>query len=235
MKYPVDKEYYIKKKSELLDKFEADVKLWSPLVLKQYGEIQAYKIMLEARQNFESLIPQIPYIGGDENNFTRNLVDSVRYLALYTAMKKFDKNAEETGKVIYDAYLTKISRPQLPIPPSEWLSPEQLLERSRQGAIRSQERRYPGDYVYTFVAGDGKEFDNGLDFTECASLKFYHAQDADEFLPYYCYLDFLAGKVRGFGFTRTMTLHEGHGKCNHRFKASGKTKADWPPPFLKRK
>lgn len=235
MAYPIEKKYYTRKKLELLDKFEAVVKLWSPLLLKQYGEIQAYKTILEARQEFENLIPQIPYIGGDENNFTKNLVDSVRYLALYNAMKKFDRTVEEVGKIIYDGYLKKISRPQPPIPPDQWLTPEQLLERSRKGAARSQERRYPGDYVYTFVAGDGKKFDNGSDFTECASLKFYHAQGADELLPYYCYLDFVAGKVRGFGFTRTKTMSEGDKICNHRFKTGGKTKAGWPPPFLKRK
>lgn len=236
MAYPIDKEYYVKRKDELLEKFEVDVKCWSPFLLKQYGEIQAYKTLLEARQNFESLIPNIPYIGGDENNFTKNLVDSVRYLALYNAMKKFDRTVEEVGKIIYDGYLKKVSeQPRLLIPPDQWLSPEQLLERSRKAAIRSQERRYPGDYVYTYIVGDGKEFDYGFDFTECASLKLYHIHGAGEFLPYYCYLDFVAGKVRGFGFTRTMTLHEGHEKCNHRFKTGGKTKAGWPPPFLKRK
>jgi hypothetical protein len=235
MGYPIDKNYYINRQQELLDKFEADMKIWSPLILKDYGEIQAYKILLEARQNFADLIPQIPYIGGDENAFTKNLVDSVRYLALYQAMKNFGKTVTEIGKIIYDGYLAKINGPQPPIPPAQWLTPEQRLEQSKRGAVRSQERHYPGDYVYTFVAGDGKEFDHGFDFTECASLKFYRAQDADELLPYYCYLDFVAAKVRGFGFSRTKTLYEGHGKCNHRFKADGKTEAAWPPPLKKRK
>ncbi len=235
MAYPIDKEYYIRKKPELLDKFEADVKTWRPFLLKQYGEIQAYKILLEAHQEFENLILQIPYIGGDENNLTKNLVDSVRYLALYKVMKNYEKTVEEIGKIIHDGYLVKIRGLQPPIPSSKRLTPEQLLERNKNGAARSQERRYPGDYVYTFVTGDGKNFDNGYDFTECASLKFYHAQGADELLPYYCYLDFVAAEVRGFGFTRTMNLHEGHEKCNHRFKNGGKTKAEWPPPFLKGK
>jgi hypothetical protein len=233
--YPIDKEYYIRKKPELLEKFEEDVKRWSPLLLKQYGEIQWYRILQEARQIFESLIPRIPYIGGDENHYTKHLIDSVRYLALYKAMKQYGKTAEEAGKILYDGFLKKASESQPPIPPSEWLTAEQRLERNRQGAIKSQERRYPGDYVYTFVEGDGQEFDHGLDFTECASQKLYYEHDADEFLPYYCYLDFVAGKVRKFGFTRTMSLPEGHDRCNHRFKAGGKTEADWPPPFLKRK
>ncbi|MHB8105312.1 MAG: L-2-amino-thiazoline-4-carboxylic acid hydrolase [Dehalococcoidales bacterium] len=235
MDYPIDKEYYVKRKPELLEKFEADVKLWTPLILAKYGEIQAYKIIQTAYQHFENLIPQIPYIGGDENNLTKNLIDSVRYLALYQAMKNQGYAVEEIGEIIYEGYLKKISGPQPPIPPAARLTPEQLIEQRQQGAAKSQERRYPGDYVFEFVVGNGKKFDYGYDFTECASLKLYHAQDADELLPYYCYLDFVAGQVRGFGFTRTKTLIEGHGKCNHRFKVGGVTKAPWPPPFLKRK
>ncbi len=205
MVYPIDKDYYIKRRTELFNQFEEDVKRWRPFLLEKYGEIQAYKICIAASEEFEKLIPQIPYIGGDENNLTKNLVDSVRYLALYKAMKNHDIPVEEIGKVIYEGYLKKVGEP-LNIAPGKWLTPEQRLEQSKQGAIRSQEKRYPGDYVYTFVAGDGKRFDHGFDFTECASLKFYHQQDADELLPYYCYLDFVAAEVRGFGFTRTMTL-----------------------------
>ena len=234
MVYPIDKDYYIKRRTELFNQFEEDVKRWRLFLLEQYGEIQSYKILLEAREEFEKLIPQIPYISGDENNLTKNLVDSVRYLALYKAMKNYEIPVAEIGKVIYEGYLKKVGEP-LNIAPGKWLTLEQRLEQSKQGATRSQEKRYPGDYVYTFVAGDGKRFDHGFDFTECASLKFYHQQDADELLPYYCYLDFVAAEVRGFGFTRTMTLYEGHSKCNHRFKNGGKTKAGWPPPFLKRK
>ena len=234
MAYPIDNEYYVNKKSELLEKLEEDVKRWNLLLLKQYGEIQSYRILQETRQIFENLIPQIPYIGGDENNFTRHLVNSVRYLALYKAMKEYNKTAEEAGKIIYDAYALKARESQLPVSPSETQTPAQVMRQRKQGAKRSQERRYTGDYVYKFVEGDGEKFDYGFDFTECASQKLYHEHDADEFLPYYCYLDFVAGKVRKFGFSRTMSLPEGHDRCNHRFKSGGKTEADWPPPFLKR-
>jgi hypothetical protein len=232
VKYLIDKNYYVKRKKDLLKEFEKDVKRWSPFLLKEYAEIQTYRIMLTAREEFEKLISQIPYIGGNENAFTKNLVDSVRYLALYKAMKNYDFNVIEIGKIIYEGYLKKASEP-LNIPKDKWLTPEQRLEQSKQGAMRSQEKHYPGDYVYTFVPGDGKKFDHGFDFTECASQKLYHVHGADELLPYYCYLDFVAAEVRDFGFTRTMTLWEGHGRCNHRFKAGRKTKAGWPPPFVK--
>jgi hypothetical protein len=85
--------------------------------------------------------------------------------------------------------------------------------------------------VYEFVVGDGEEFDYGYDFLECAAQKFYHAQDADKFTPFYCFLDYPKSKM---GLSRTMTLAEGHAKCNHRFKEGRKTEFGWPPPFLKK-
>jgi hypothetical protein len=235
MEYPEDDRYYIKRKPELLQKFDEELWIWRPIVIKQYGQKFADKVLREARKEFESLIPAIPYIGGDENRYTNTLIDSVRYLAFYKVMKKRGKTSEETGRILCDAILEQAGSPRPAIPPAERLTPEQLNERRSKAAEKSQERRYSQDYVYTFIIGDGIEFDYGYDFTECASLKFYHAQSADEFLPFYCYLDFIAGKARGVGFSRTMTLPEGCGKCNHRFKIDGETEIEWPPPFLKRK
>jgi hypothetical protein len=176
----------------------------------------------------------MPYIGGDENHYTKYFIESVRYLALYKAMKKHGRTAEETGKILYDAILTRLGKPRPPVPPEENLTREQRNERTKKGGERSQERRYPGDYVYKFVAGDGIKFDRGIDFTECASLKFYHSQEADEFLPFYCYLDYPASRVAGEGFFRTLTMADGDKICNHRFKSGRVTRLVWPPPFLKR-
>jgi len=232
--YPIDKKYYTSRRPELMAQLEADIKIWSPFVFSRCGEIQGYKILLATRRRFKDLVPLIPYIGGEKNRFTKNLVESVRYLALFQAMAEHGQTAEAAGRIIYDAFLVKAKGPRPLIPPAERLTTAQLMERNKRDAELSQERHYPGDYVYSFILGTGKRFDYGFDFTGCASQKFYHTQGADEFLPFYCYLDFAAGQVRGFGFTRTLTLYEGRGKCNHRFKTGGVTKAGWPPPFVKR-
>ena len=102
-------------------------------------------------EEFITMLPQIPYIGGDENHLTGSLVGSVHSLAFYFAMRKHGRNAEEAGKVLYEAGLARRASPQAEIPPFEWLSREQLMERRKKRAERSQERRYPGDYVYEFI------------------------------------------------------------------------------------
>jgi hypothetical protein len=234
MKPAIDKRYYIKRKPELLKKFEEECQLWKPMIIKQYHEEFAGGILWEARQEFEALIPQIPYIGGDKNHLTRSLVESARYLALYKAMKKHSRTAEETGNILYDAILTRMGKPRPLIPPGEWLPKEEFIEQRRKRAEKAKELKYPGNYVFEFVIGDGQEFDYGYDYSECAALYFYRAQDAEEFMPFYCYLDFPIARVNGTGLSRTMTMAEGYQKCNHRIKIGAKAKLGWPPPFLKR-
>jgi hypothetical protein len=94
-------------------------------------------------------------------------------------------------------------------------------------ATESQKRLYPDDWVWRFVEGNGREFDYGIDVTECGAFKFFHTQGADELLPYMCRLDFAISEAMGMGLARTMTLAEGGEKCDYRFKRGRKTTQDW--------
>lgn len=230
----VDTEYYTSRKSEWLERLDQDAQRWKPIISQQFGDDFADTLLAEAREEFEALIPEIPYIGGGENHLTGSLIGSARCLALYKAMKARGKTAEETGKILYDAIMSRVGESIPEIPPDQRLTPEQLTERRKKRAERTQLRQYPDDWVYEFVAGDGEKFDYGYNFTECATLKFYHAQGADEFLPFYCFLDFPESRVYGLGLSRTMTLAEGHTICDHRFKKGRKSEQEWPPPFLRR-
>lgn len=230
----VDKKYYVSRKSELLEEFDKNAQYWRQVIVSQYGDDFANTIVRESRVEYEALIPEIPYIGGDENHLTGSLIESAECLALYKAMKARGKTAEETGKILYDTMEVRSGCPSPPIRPSKRLSCEELMRRRRERAEKSQKRRYPGDWVYGFVEGDGREFDYGYDFSECGTRKFYHAQGADEFLAFCCFLDFPKSKASGLALTRTMTIAEGHEKCDHRFKKGRKAEQEWPPPFLER-
>lgn len=137
---------------------------------------------------------------------TWHLVCSTTSLALYKVMKARGIPAKVTGKIIYDAITEQVR--QLPVSPAQPLSPEDIQIKRKQ-AERSQKRRYPGDWVWEFVEGDGVEFDYGYDFTECGTQKFYHKKGADTFLPFFCFFDFATNKASDWGLTRTMTLAEG--------------------------
>ena len=100
---------------------------------------------------------------------------------------------------------------------------KRLRSRMRKRAAESQKRLYPSDYVYTLVEGDGKEFDFGVDYTECATCKFLNLHGAPELAPYICLCDEVYSEAFGWGLVRTTTIAEGSKKCDFRFKRGGKT------------
>lgn len=231
MNGPEGKEYYLSRKSEILTQFETHAKAWRTSLSACYSDEFTDAVLRDAREQYEALIPEIPYIGGDENPMTRHLVRSTTSLVLYKVMKALGMTAEEVGKVIYDAVVEVVS--QLPPLPLKELDAEYIAKEKEQ-ARKSQERCYLEDWVWEFVEGDGMEFDYGYDFLECGTQKFYQAQDADEFLPFYCYLDFVTYRTTGWGFARSMILAEGYKKCDFRWKKGGETRKGWPPPFLEK-
>ena len=229
------RKYYVSRKPEILAVFDEHSRAWKPFLIARYGGDFASTILREARAEEEALIPEIPYIGGDENHMTRHLVRSTTSLSFYKAMKARGRTPKETGKIIYDSVVATVNQPDAPIRHRRKLSLKEIAEREKVRARKSQERIYPGDWVYDFVEGDGVGFDYGIDFLECGTQKLYHAHRADEFLPFYCFLDFPMSKAAGSGLARTMTLAEGYGKCNFRYKRGREDYPDWPPPFLNRK
>ena len=98
-----DRDYYASRQSSILALFDDHAMALRPLLARQYGDEFASTVLWQARERHEALIPDIPYIGGDENLMTRHLIRSTSNLAFYQAMKANGKTAEETGKMIYDA------------------------------------------------------------------------------------------------------------------------------------
>jgi hypothetical protein len=230
MGHKLGADYSVSQTAEWLAEFDADAEHLRSFLADAYGQDEADAMLSQARERFVALIPQLPYIGGDENHLTGELVRAARCLAVYQAMQAHGKTAAEAGKVLYDAAAAQAAQPS---PTTQLWTGQELMRRRRERAGRSQRRQYPADWVYTFVPGDGEAFDYGYDFTECAARKLYRAHGADELLPYYCFLDFAVSKAAGLGLRRTMTLAEGHAKCDHRFKRGRPTGQDWPPPCLR--
>jgi hypothetical protein len=166
---------------------------------------------------------------------TRNLVTTAAALALYQPLKGQGVTVEQAGEIIYRAFecqLDAYPRPLLRL--IGWLGfTAPFLQGMRRQARESQKRIYPGDWVYTFVEGDGVGFDYGLDYTECAICKLFQAHDAGELVPYLCVADFAHSRAFDTGLVRTMTLAEGGDRCDFRYKRGREVEQGWPPGFLR--
>lgn len=86
-------------------------------------------------------------------------------------------------------------------------------------AWRSQLRIYPEDYIFTFVKGDGVDFDWGLNYTQCPNVTLYKRHGAADLVyPLVCTMDYVAGKALFEGYLRTMDLATGGSLCDLRWK-----------------
>jgi hypothetical protein len=226
-------EYYLSRKKEIMELYyDLHARAWEPFLVLSYGHKFTEAVLQETRSQYEEFIPTIPYIGGNENWMTHHLIRSTTGLILYKVMKAKGKTAYEVGKIVYGAVEESVKH--IPQVPGHDLTTE-FRDKEIKLARKSQERRWSDDWVWEFVEGDGAEFDYGYDFIECGAQKIYHTLDADEFLPYFCYLDFAMARTPDWGFTRTETLAEWYPRCNPRMKKGGVTEKGWPPPFVRKK
>jgi hypothetical protein len=220
------------------DPFALFVESTREVLAVRFGDDLAETIHTETWQEYQSLLPEVPYIGGEKNLNSGNLLASAYTLAVYRVLQAHGQTTEEVGQVTYEAYEAASGLPgwvRAVVGRLQYGKKDQ--EQWRAQAAESQKRQYPGDWVFTFVEGDGEEFDYGLDFTECGICKFYHAQEADELTPYLCLMDSVVSKAFGRGLVRHKTLAEGADVCDFRYKAGRETfvyplRDGWPPRFL---
>ena len=92
---------YVSRKSRLLKDFDRSVTHVKKVLLAHYGEDEATNIIWESRHQYEDLIPQIPYIG-DRNPMLIFLLPASRYLAIYRTFRKYVRNVEEAGRLVYE-------------------------------------------------------------------------------------------------------------------------------------
>jgi hypothetical protein len=229
-------EYWQVNRKDLLDDFDSVLNPVKGLLATRCGQQQSAAILAESRKAYEALLPQVPYIGGDDNNLTETLYMSAIALAFYRTMQNHGQSIQETGFILYRAveHLVNFNNP---LAAAQTRNPngKETQDEFRRMARWSQKSRYPGDWKLNFVEGDGSTFDFGVDYTECGLVKFYRAQKAEELAPYMCLGDFPISLAVGSGLVRTTTLARGGSRCDFRFKAGRPIQMEWTPEFLQEK
>jgi len=189
------RDFYLSRKKKLLRNFDKTAKCIRGALEARFGD-DADMLIKEIRREYEALIPDLPYIGGYKNlMYTLMIIASARHLAVYRTMTKRGVAAEEFGSIVFEieeeiiASLSAFTRLLLRIFFRLGFTGfgRRML---KKWAAESQRRRYPGDWVFAHVPGDGDAFDYGLDYTECVVCKFFRAHDAAEAAPYLCPADF---------------------------------------------
>ena len=218
--------YYVSKKSKLLKEFDRTAELIQYYLAKHYGEKLADRLYRETRQEYEKIIPEIPYIQGMRaralNSF---LIITAQELAAYRIMREHGKTLGEAWEVCHEAIklrMKKFCKFKRWILKSLMFS-NFLMRRVKRRAGSGQQLKF-GDFEVKYIVGDGKDFDWGVDYVACGNYNFMKSQGAEEFAPYVCMSDIALGDALGWGLTRTQTIADGCQSCDFRFKKGSKNK-----------
>jgi hypothetical protein len=212
--------YYTAHIDKLLKDFERTCRWFRPHLVIRSGQASAEAILRAAREEYARLIPHIPYIGGAKVHMTSDLMEAIQLLAILRALKSSGMTFVESQEIVFKGVQTRLSGyPRWLLKLAGWRAfSKPFLHYLQRQSKASQQRQYPDGFVFEVVKGDGHEFDWGLNLTECGICKFYQAQNATEFLPLVCPVDFALSDALGYGLVRTQTLAEGADYCDPRLK-----------------
>jgi hypothetical protein len=225
--------WYLANKPRIMRQVRSYLRPFRHHLAAAYGKDEAEAIVKDAIERFEVQLPDIPYIGGSENPFTKVLCKVSTKLAMYQALRARGASVEEAARLIH---LGEVSFYETV--PTRWLMRVQgRLFLTRKGmdlwtrvAATSQGRRFPEDWMFEVVEGDGQGFGIGLDCTECGAVKYLDREGASEYAPYLCWIDFPQFAAMHLRLDRTETIAQGGQRCDFRVSRGRPVKVE--PEFL---
>lgn len=204
----------------LLKNFDRTAHVMESTLSGRYGKELAEKLRTDARKEYEKIIPEIPFIKGTRAKaLNAFLLITAQELAVYRAMKKNGKSPGEAWELCHKALRLKMGEYSKI---KKWLIKKLMFSRLLKKRVKMRAERnllmQVGDFQIRYIAGDGKEFDWGVDYVKCGNFNFLKAQGAEEFAPYVCMSDIALGDALEWGLIRTHTIADGFATCDFRFK-----------------
>jgi len=223
--------YYTDRREEILKDNRKIFTAIRPLLVEITSEGEASVIEKATIERFDVLLPDLPYIGGSQNDLTANLINSAVGLAFYQEMKEHDIDLKETGRILFQAVTSVYGSDPMSGMMGRLANGTLSQEKLQKEAEASQKKLYPEDWVFEFVDGN-EDFDFGINYIECGIHKYFQTQDAQEFTPYMCLLDVPISRAMNTGLVRTQTLARGGTCCDFRYCTGRNVQVEWDPGFV---
>lgn len=204
------------------------------------GSPRAEVLQEEIETAYARMAPSLPDLGGREGMFSEWLTYGAWCLCVYEALKQAGWSCPRTGEILYRTFEVMADYPGWFLNLLGRLKyGDRYVARLEEAAGETLTRYRPEGWVCTFIEGDGRAFDYGLDITECGICKLYARHQAMEIAPYVCLSDFVVSRAFDRGLVRFHTLAEGALLCDFRYQRGRETfvsplGSGWPPRFAAR-
>ena len=224
--------YYNSRKEKLLRDFDRTFALIKDSLVARYSEKFVSILQRETRQEYENLIPEIPYIkGGRARMLNSFLLITAQELAAYKAMKKQGKPPEEAWELCHQALRLRVAK----IPRwKRWLLKRlmfsSLVKKIMVRRSKQQQTTCFGDFEVEYLVSEEDGFDLGVNYLQCGNYRFAVKHGGEAFAPYICMSDIALSDIMEWGLTRTQTLADGCDYCDFRMKKGATTKISSKTP-----
>jgi hypothetical protein len=229
------KEEYSYKKKKIFKRLHKSTKIVTMILSNSFNSSEIEVILKDTINGVESLLPEVPFIGGKENISLNDFFDAIMMLALFKELRKRKVSVRDIGQIMYEIRelqtqsASKIYKNLM----ARFMFSSYIKRSYRKKVEKMTEKNYSENWNMEFVEGDGEEFDWGMNYTDCAVHKFYKKHGGEELLPYVCMSDYaIFHGLKNVEFVRTQTLSGGASYCDFRFKKGGSTPRGWPPEEL---
>jgi hypothetical protein len=219
------------------DQFEALKTGFMETLVQTFGEGQGKALEDKIGQALTIALAEMPNVGTkEENRWADDMPAAALALAAHRVLVPAYATLEDLGAMFYRTVERQVSG--LPSLLMQVTYDEGAAkETAKRLSVFFQQKRYPENWVTTFVEGNGRDFTFGIDVAECAICKYHRAHGAPELTRYLCLIDNITMGAQGRGLVRTTTLAEGCDKCDFRFKHGrandvAPLRGGWPPKFV---
>ncbi|QVL36354.1 L-2-amino-thiazoline-4-carboxylic acid hydrolase [Aminirod propionatiphilus] len=181
---------------------------------------EALNVTEKAWERFVALLPELPYIGGEDNPLTENLLGAAYEMGFYELLEERGLDVEAVAAV-NRAALALYTRQKCP--PEGRAAMREAFFRAPSGGPDGPRKAFDGDWAARRVEpGEGDGFDFGVDYSRCAIVDLYRSRGAQRFLPYLCANDYAVFEELGLCLERTETIGNGASRCDFRFRREGR-------------
>lgn len=227
-------DFYVRKKTKFMRSFDERITVVNKELRKKFDDKKSEELISQMKAEFEKILPDIPYIGGQKNPTTLVLVKCVSDLAIFRILEKIGLSFKQIGEFHYNYVMAALKLRKEALEKagrdsSQYPFDPVYIDYQKKLTEETQMKLYPDDWVMDFVERDGDSFEWGWDITECGVQKAFKKLGGEKYLPFICLGDHYEAEGLGFGFTRTQAIGFGAPICTHRFVKNYKTPSAWPP------
>jgi len=217
--------YYSARREQLLKDFDTTSALMKASLITRYGREFTGTLQREVRQEYERLIPEIPYIKGSRARLLNSfLLITAQEVAVYKAMKKHGKPPGEAWELCHEALRFRLAEiPKWKRSLLKRFMFSRLVRRIAVRRARQQQKVRFGNFEVEYLIGEGDDFDFGVNYLQCGNYDFVKTHGGEEFGPYVCMSDIALSEAMGWGLIRTQTLADCCPHCDFRFKKGAAT------------